>query len=195
MKKRITAVALSIVMLGFCLYSGIYATPAEGELFATAAVRDLTTEDGSVYFDDEAIALSGSVYKAGMTDAEKARADELRSLAMNTLSAVNAQRASAGLSALTWNTDLESCASVRSEEIVSTWSHTRPNGSDWYTVNSNVMWGENLAKNYSSTDAVVAAWMASPTHKANIMDGSFATMGIAIYEVNGVLYWAQEFGR
>ena len=76
-----------------------------------------------------------------------------------------------------------------------TYSHSRPNGDAWYTVNSSIMYGENLAKLYNSGDSVVAAWMASPTHAANIMESGFKSVGIAVFQAeNGNWYWAQEFG-
>lgn len=56
------------------------------------------------------------------------------------------------------------------------------------------MWGENLAKGYDSAQSVVDAWMASPTHAANILAGDFTTCSIAVYETGGKLYFAQEFG-
>ena len=82
----------------------------------------------------------------------------------------------------------------RPTEAASKFSHTRPNGKDWYTVNSELMWGENLAKGYDSAQSVVDAWMASPTHAANILADDFTTCSIAVYETNGKLYFAQEFG-
>ena len=57
------------------------------------------------------------------------------------------------------------------------------------------MYGENLAKFYYTSDSVVTAWMASPTHAANIMDINFKTIGIGIFQSSdGKWYWAQEFG-
>ena len=123
-----------------------------------------------------------------------ARADELRAMAIDALDIVNAKRAENGLAALNWSNGLESCAMVRATEAASKFSHTRPNGKDWYTVNSELMWGENLAKGYDSAQSVVDAWMASPTHAANILAGDFTTCSIAVYETNGKLYFAQEFG-
>ena len=106
----------------------------------------------------------------------------------------NQQRTAAGLSALTWNSGLEQASAVRAVEASQSFSHTRPDGSDWWTVNSNLMYGENLAKGYDSADAAVQAWMASPTHKANIMDAEFTSGAIAIHVSNGQWFWAQEFG-
>ena len=39
--------------------------------------------------------------------------------------------------------------------------------------------GENVAAGQKTTDAVVAAWLASPGHCANIMNGQYTEMGIA----------------
>lgn len=187
MKKKLTALLLATV----CSLSLIGCGDKAADM--SAASRG-PKEEGVVYIDDEAVALAGSVQSAEMTEAEIARAAELRTIASSALDLVNAQRAAAGLSALSWSNDLENCAQIRAIEIVSTFSHTRPNGSDWYTVNSDLMWGENLAKGYVTAETLVEAWMASPTHAANILNGSFTTCGIAVYEVDGKLYFAQEFG-
>ena len=126
--------------------------------------------------------------------ATDARADELRAMAIDALDIVNAKRAENGLATLNWSNGLESCAMVRATEAASKFSHTRPNGKDWYTVNSELMWGENLAMGYDSAQSVVDAWRASPTHAANILADDFTTCSIAVYETNGKLYFAQEFG-
>ena len=39
--------------------------------------------------------------------------------------------------------------------------------------------GENIAYNFNSSEAVVAAWLKSPTHKANIV-GNYTHFGLAI---------------
>jgi len=56
--------------------------------------------------------------------------------------------------------------------------------------------GENVASGQRDADAVVAAWLASPGHCANIMEPSFTEMGIAFVQVpkaNPNIYWAQSF--
>ncbi len=112
-----------------------------------------------------------------------------------TIALVNKERSAAGLSALDVNQGLEQCAEVRAVECATSYSHTRPDGSDWWTVNSDLMYGENLASNYTSAQAVVNAWMASPAHKANIMNSGYSTIGLATYTTeSGDVYWAEEFG-
>ncbi len=56
-------------------------------------------------------------------------------------------------------------------------------------------WGENIAFGYTTAPAVVAAWLASPGHRANIEQPAFLATGIAAaVSPSGVVYWAQEFG-
>ena len=81
---------------------------------------------------------------------------------------VNEIRVANGLNTLRYDASLEASADVRADELTVRFSHTRPDGSDWYTANPDLMYGENLADGYNTADAVVNAWMASPEHKANI---------------------------
>ena len=107
---------------------------------------------------------------------------------------VNQIRTSYGLNTLKEDASLDSAASVRASEITDKFSHTRPDGSDWYTVNEDVMYGENLAEGYKTADDVVDAWMASPDHKANILKADYTTMSVSMTSKDGRNYWAQEFG-
>jgi len=55
--------------------------------------------------------------------------------------------------------------------------------------------GENVAAGQPNAGEVVAAWLASPEHCANIMEQRFTEMGIAFVVVSGnpATYWAQVF--
>ena len=56
--------------------------------------------------------------------------------------------------------------------------------------------GENVAYGYLSGRAVVRAWMASPGHRANILDGRYRLMAIgAAQSATGTWYTSQVFGR
>lgn len=190
--KKLVAVLLLAVMV----VSAVGCGSTKGELDDQAAVRVYDPNDTSVYIDDQYTALVGSVENASMTEAERQRSAELRALAVEALNGVNEQRAAVGLPALVWSDALAVAAEVRAnDEIVRSFSHARPDGSEYWTVNSDIVWGENLAKGYSTASGVVSAWMASPTHAANILEPSYVTCGIAVYEdADGKLYWAQEFG-
>lgn len=109
---------------------------------------------------------------------------------------VNQARAENGLEPLSWSNGLAADAAVRAQEIVTSFSHTRPDGSDWWTVDPDLMYGENLACGQSTAQEVFNSWWASPGHRANIL-GDYRTCGFALY-YNGdaayTYYWAQEFG-
>ena len=114
-------------------------------------------------------------------------------MASEVLTLVNNERAANGLAPLSWSNSLAKAAKTRATEIVVTWSHTRPDGSEWYTV-SDVTCGENLGKGQSSAASVVAAWMNSELHRNNILLADYKTLGVACYACNGKYYWVQEFG-
>lgn len=56
--------------------------------------------------------------------------------------------------------------------------------------------GENIAAGYPTPEAVTAGWLASPGHRANLLNARYTDIGIA--EVSGAgpykTYWVQEFG-
>ncbi len=119
---------------------------------------------------------------------------ENRDFSQELFQLVNKQRTEAGLPELIWSEDMQTATDIRASEAAVLFSHTRPDGSSWWTADSTLLYGENLAKGYESADETVQAWMASPAHKAVILDSGFSTGCISIYESNGVLYIAQEFG-
>ncbi len=59
--------------------------------------------------------------------------------------------------------------------------------------------GENLAKGYFSSGAVVNAWTASSSHYANMVNGNYQDIGIGIapgfYNGNPTVYVVQHFGQ
>lgn len=56
--------------------------------------------------------------------------------------------------------------------------------------------GENIAFGPESAEEVVAGWLASPGHCANIMDARFEHLGVALAtgRKRGEIYWVQTFG-
>lgn len=178
--------ALVLVLAGGSVFYYNTVIKEDGVITDQAVVRESgIPADGIVYIEPEMVSLADSL--SGSADSLAA--------AKSAFDIVNSKRQEAGLSALTWNSGLEQAASVRAVEASQSFSHTRPDGTDWWTVNSNLMFGENLAKGYSSADSAVTAWLNSPTHKANIMDGGFTSAAITIHvNSDGQWYWAQEFG-
>jgi len=69
------------------------------------------------------------------------------------------------------------------------WVHYAPDGTTpWlFIVSSGYQYktaGENLAKGFDTSSGVVAGWMESPTHKANVL-GDYTDVGFAV--TNGIL--------
>ena len=180
--KRIVAVALTAVLTFTLVACG---ATKEAVIDDQAATRGLEEGAGEIWIDNQAIALAGSA------SSTQAAVDACTAV----FNMMNQTRAAQGLATLAWSEPLTDAARVRAQECRSSFSHTRPDGSAFWTVDSNVQYGENLAKLYSSADSVYTAWMNSPTHKANIMDGGYKTVGIAVFQDDGGnWYWAQEFG-
>lgn len=114
--------------------------------------------------------------------------------------AINAQRTAEGLEELTLSGRLSAVSSVRAYETSLVFSHTRPDGRDCFTVlgDYGVGYGraaENLLQcsdGYSAAD-MVALWMSSSGHRANILDPEVSTVGIGVYRSGGMIYVATIF--
>lgn len=106
----------------------------------------------------------------------------------------NIERAKNGLSALSENSVLDSAAEAKAANMFSEnyWAHFAPSGkTPWdFILGSGYRFsvaGENLAKNFSNSDDVVAAWMNSTSHKENIINSKYRDIGIAVEDgvING----------
>ena len=111
---------------------------------------------------------------------------------------INDYRSANGLGILGYDAQLQGTADIRAKESASSFGHTRPDGRaavTAVTVDYTVA-GENLiqvTKELASVDIIVETWLASPTHKANIVLGDFSQTAIGIYESNGTLFISQIF--
>lgn len=107
---------------------------------------------------------------------------------------VNAERAKYGLSSLRVDAELVRAAEVRAREIVQSFSHTRPDGRAWSTVSASA-YGENIARGQKTADKVMAAWLTSEGHRANILRPSYGSIGVCAINFDGIIYWVQLFGK
>ena len=111
----------------------------------------------------------------------------------------NQERIQEGLEPLSISKAAEAAAAVRAEEIVSSFSHTRPNGSNFSTAlkeqgTSYRTSGENIAWGQKTPEEVVTGWMNSSGHRANILNSKFTSIGVGVYRSSsGRLYWVQLF--
>lgn len=99
----------------------------------------------------------------------------------------NAERASFGLKPLAYNEKLADAARRKAANMFSEnyWAHNSPSGkSPWYWFQqagyNYVYAGENLAKDFGNTSRLMDAWMASPTHKENIVNPKYTEIGVAV---------------
>ena len=120
---------------------------------------------------------------------------EARSFERSTLCLLDAQRTAAGLSALSTRTTLSRAAAGYSAQMVreSFFAHRPPAGlglagrlaragylshvaTDWL-VGENIGWATGTA---ATPRQLVAAWMASPGHRRNILEPAFRDVGIGM---------------
>ncbi len=139
------------------------------------------------------VTVKGSDGSTGKTKTETRSEDIYDSYADQVIELVNEQRAARGLKPLEKSDSLMKSAQVRSKEISSKFSHKRPDGSSFNTAVSGKHYhmGENIARNQTTPEGVMKAWMRSEGHKANILDGSFRKIGVAYNEKSHT--WVQIF--
>ena len=104
----------------------------------------------------------------------------------------NKERGKQGLQPVSENEALDKAAALKAQNMFAEnyWAHFSPSGkTPWdFILGSGYKFtfaGENLAKNFYSSDDVVSAWMASQTHKDNLLNPKYQNIGIAV--VDGVL--------
>lgn len=117
----------------------------------------------------------------------------------------NIEREKNGLGPVSEDSRLNAAAMEKAKNMFEEnyWAHFSPSGKDpWGFINGAgykfSYAGENLAKSFYQSDEVVKAWMASRTHKENILNKHYTNIGIAVLEgtLNGekTTLVVQEFG-
>jgi len=105
------------------------------------------------------------------------------------LADTNTERVKDSLPSLKINDELSKAAFLKAQDMFANnyWAHTSPTGvTPWKWLgdsgyNYDVA-GENLAKNYPTSQATVDAWMNSETHRANILNGKYQDIGFAVVD-------------
>lgn len=119
-------------------------------------------------------------------------------MSMQLVQLINKYRTSHRRAALATTRTLTKAAMTRSKEITVVFNHVRPNGTSCFTVSSAVS-GENIAAGYTDAQRFMNGWKNSPSHNANMLNGSFKAIGISVFAVKtayGYTYFAvQNFGR
>ncbi len=106
----------------------------------------------------------------------------------NIARAVNQERTQRSLVALNYNTKLAAAADYKANDMINRkyFSHVDPDGnyiwnkiiSEGYTPYT--VLGENLAIDFPNTEGLMAAWIDSPTHRANILNADFRDQGLGV---------------
>jgi uncharacterized protein YkwD len=117
----------------------------------------------------------------------------------------NQARAAAGLAPLDVHVDLHVDARRWSEAMAGQGRlvhQTTANGATPYWQTScavaDPQWrscSENIAAGQASASAVHSAWMASPGHRANILDPAVNRIGIGVWSDGDTLWWTARFMR
>jgi uncharacterized protein YkwD len=115
--------------------------------------------------------------KINPSDIDKLQLDDL----------VNSERAAAGLNKLKTDPALADSASEKCNDMVTRnyWDHKDPDGNmPWIVVQKHYgsyrAVGENLSYGTLDADETVKDWMASPTHKENILNPTYQDVGYAV---------------
>lgn len=160
------------VLGGALLSAALIAVPTAG----TGPVHASPVASPTVHFAPQAV-TSNSTYEV--------------------INATNRMRRGHGLASLIRSAALSQAAQEHAQEMAArrTMTHTGADGSSAGTRISREgfywrIWGENVAAGQTSAEQVVQNWMASPGHRANILNWRFQYIGIGIARAsNGVYYW------
>lgn len=154
-----------------------------------AMYSNTTTPDG-YYVDTSGAWIPGA-----------ANQNEIASMRQAELARINKERSAVGLGYLSLNEQLNDVAQIRAQEITQVFSHTRPDGSDCFSLYEqygfvNCWRGENIAMGYTTPELVMDGWMTSDGHRANILNSKFTNVGLGIYKgSDGYWYWVQCFSN
>lgn len=111
---------------------------------------------------------------------------------------VNQERASAGCGALAVDSRLTSAAQGHASDMAERdyFSHESPEGTTFVDRANAAGYpspgGENIAKGQTSAAQVMDDWMNSSSHRANILNCDFTTIGVGVDENDWT--WVQVFG-
>ena len=144
------------------------------------------------------VAVLGVVAVASPAEAAAPTTVQLQS---DILAATNVQRVKAGCSKIRLDANIARAARNHSAWMArtGTFSHVGISSSSFVTrvkaQGYTAPLSENIAWGYRTGSAVVAAWMKSPGHRANILNCKARAVGVgAVYAANGNPYYTQDFG-
>ncbi len=103
------------------------------------------------------------------------------------LTLTNQKRQENGLGSLALDTQLSEAAQKKGEYMLAHnfWAHVAPDGTTpWVFIKNSgyeyLYAGENLARGFTTAPEAVTAWMASPSHRENILSSNYKDVGFAV---------------
>lgn len=126
-------------------------------------------------------------------------------LKLDIISLTNTDRTAHSVGLLKENSLLTQAAQQKANDMLARqyFSHVAPDGGtpwQWFRANgyTYLYAGENLAMNFYTAGDVETAWMNSPTHRANVLNGTYKNIGIGIargtYQGQSVIIIVEFFG-
>ena len=108
------------------------------------------------------------------------------------ISQTNAKRVALGLPPLKESRLLDQAAYLKAQDMFKKqyWAHVSPEGVEPWSFFKQAGYeyryaGENLAKDFATTENMILAWMKSPKHRENIANPHYTQIGVAVK--NGIL--------
>lgn len=125
--------------------------------------------------------------------------------AQNIIDLTNQTRVNLGVTTLRANEKLTNAATEKAQDMLAKqyFAHTSPQGmTPWDWLNKvdyeYVYSGENLAVHYTTAEDTQDGWLASPTHRANIVSARYTEIGIGVangqFEESDATIVVQFFG-
>lgn len=208
----LTGMALGATLCGGAAAAGIIAVPTwqpiyvDGQQVEMEAyningsnyvkLRDAGRQVGfNVYWQDGVQVDTDAPYTgvAPARDEQSAPASDISSMRQEIVDRTNQLRQEAGLADLDSDAMLTQAAQVRADEMAAngTYSHTRPDGSEYYTVTDSPYVTENIhrlnqewleAMDLELADAAVQDWAESSGHLDHMVSGKVDAIGVGIAE-------------
>lgn len=170
--------ALASAGLAMLVATSIAVIPAQA---AGKAPKKLDSTTSKATTEKTEKAESASTKKASSSNSDKATVSKGEK---QLLEHINAEREKAGAGSLTFNVTLQKVAHIRGDEIVESFSHTRPDGTMYHTAFVEVgqeekyFSAENLSAGRNDPQKVCQGWMESKGHKANMLNPIYTSVGI-----------------
>ena len=151
--------------------------------YADTLWSDGTTVDPTIWYgeEDDTVAILTEV-------------TEYYSMAFEALDFINEERASYGLDPVVMDEVLLETAMHRAAETTLYWAHQRPNGGSFTSICPGMIrgTGENIGYGCLSAEEMIAGWMSSMGHRANIIYSTDVSIGVGCIEVDGYMFWVMN---